>query len=489
MNLTRRISGANGLRVVIGSAFLWAWLDACFMSKFFVLQSAKGLMSEVAVMAIFAFSIPMLALALVKSEGFERILASDRLILGLTACGTVGGLIDVIGGFNGSYPLVLVGGLLGGVSMAVLLLGWGAPYCKMGAKRATPYVSGAFACAIIIDVPVLFMFPLASAIAYTLFPLISGVFLIAVPAQERTYGPAVGMEVPKVHGVRSKLNTLLGISVTLLVALIFIMVGFGYMQHMTSFSVLVRDQSASGLIIQITRGVAALTLFVGIVLLSWRARTVYRVGLLVMIAGFMTMPFLFRTDHFWLSGAIVMVGYTSFDILIWVASAQIAHTQSKNPIKTVALVRTMVSASYVVGAALGILVVGTAGATQNDLISEETTVVGYLVVIATVLLLSNEDIWTLLRGSQPRPILLQDEADGTFERRLDALGEGLGFTSRECEVALLLLKGRTQPWISGCLGISENTVGTHVRHIYQKAEAHNRQEFFDIVLSKMSTTD
>ena len=48
---------------------------------------------------------------------------------------------------------------------------------------------------------------------------------------------------------------------------------------------------------------------------------------------------------------------------------------------------------------------------------------------------------------------------------------------------MLLAYGRTQPWIAERLSISENTVGTHVRHIYQKAGVHGRQEFIDFVFS------
>lgn len=62
----------------------------------------------------------------------------------------------------------------------------------------------------------------------------------------------------------------------------------------------------------------------------------------------------------------------------------------------------------------------------------------------------------------------------------------LGFTSREKDVAELLLQGRTQPWIAEALGISENTVGTHVRHIYQKTDVHDRQQFLDQAIFHIS---
>ena len=60
------------------------------------------------------------------------------------------------------------------------------------------------------------------------------------------------------------------------------------------------------------------------------------------------------------------------------------------------------------------------------------------------------------------------------------------FTAREKEIAVLLAQGRTQPRIADMLGISENTVGTHVRHIYQKTEVHDRQQFIDLAFSVTS---
>ena len=69
------------------------------------------------------------------------------------------------------------------------------------------------------------------------------------------------------------------------------------------------------------------------------------------------------------------------------------------------------------------------------------------------------------------------------EARIDAWFDRIGLTTREREIGVLLAYGRTQPWIAERLSISENTVGTHVRHIYQKAGVHGRQEFIDFVFS------
>ncbi|WP_297632165.1 hypothetical protein [uncultured Slackia sp.] len=67
--------------------------------------------------------------------------------------------------------------------------------------------------------------------------------------------------------------------------------------------------------------------------------TIYRIGFLVMIAGVMTMPFSFGTSLFLVSGMLIIAGYTVFDLFTWVAFSHIARTQSKNALRTIAVIR------------------------------------------------------------------------------------------------------------------------------------------------------
>ena len=46
--------------------------------------------------------------------------------------------------------------------------------------------------------------------------------------------------------------------------------------------------------------------------------------------------------------------------------------------------------------------------------------------------------------------------------------------------------GRNGPYIAEHLCVSDNTVKTHIRHIYTKLDVHNRQELLDLVLSPES---
>ncbi len=45
----------------------------------------------------------------------------------------------------------------------------------------------------------------------------------------------------------------------------------------------------------------------------------------------------------------------------------------------------------------------------------------------------------------------------------------------------LLARGRTSPIIQEKLVVSQNTVRTHVRHIYAKLNVHSQQELINLV--------
>jgi DNA-binding CsgD family transcriptional regulator len=62
-----------------------------------------------------------------------------------------------------------------------------------------------------------------------------------------------------------------------------------------------------------------------------------------------------------------------------------------------------------------------------------------------------------------------------FERNSAAI-KSLGISERECEVLDLLASGAANKVIARQLGISPNTVKTHVARLFEKLEASNRTE-------------
>lgn len=52
---------------------------------------------------------------------------------------------------------------------------------------------------------------------------------------------------------------------------------------------------------------------------------------------------------------------------------------------------------------------------------------------------------------------------------------------REQEITALLVRGRSIQSIAEDVMLSQNTVKTHVSHIYQKCETHSREELIRLI--------
>lgn len=74
---------------------------------------------------------------------------------------------------------------------------------------------------------------------------------------------------------------------------------------------------------------------------------------------------------------------------------------------------------------------------------------------------------------------LQDMIDLATKQKAAHAAEGWGLTTREEEVLALLLQGSSRADIRDALGISINTVNTHIRNIYEKTGLHSRKELIN----------
>lgn len=76
----------------------------------------------------------------------------------------------------------------------------------------------------------------------------------------------------------------------------------------------------------------------------------------------------------------------------------------------------------------------------------------------------------------------QEDSLLVLERASAILAAEHGLTPRECELLKYLLQGRSVPWISERLVISEGTIRTHVQNIYKKIGVHSKQELISLAL-------
>ena len=74
--------------------------------------------------------------------------------------------------------------------------------------------------------------------------------------------------------------------------------------------------------------------------------------------------------------------------------------------------------------------------------------------------------------------LTRRRAPHAFERN-DAAVRSLGLTTRECEILELLASDRSTKEMAKQLGISPNTVKTHVARVYEKLEVQRRIQAID----------
>lgn len=92
-----------------------------------------------------------------------------------------------------------------------------------------------------------------------------------------------------------------------------------------------------------------------------------------------------------------------------------------------------------------------------------------------------------LAGQVPR-LSEADSADQSLARACLEMQRRYGLSDREAEVAALLAKGRSRPYIRERLFISTNTVATHIKHIYQKLDVHSKEELMDMANDLMESS-
>ena len=105
------------------------------------------------------------------------------------------------------------------------------------------------------------------------------------------------------------------------------------------------------------------------------------------------------------------------------------------------------------------------------------TAVAYLLVAAAILLLygGSSSVWGLMKREPVTIDAVQQATDGSIR----SLAVRYRLTPRETELLGLFVSGRSIPWIAAKLGISEGTIRSHTRHIYEKLGVHSRQELLD----------
>jgi DNA-binding CsgD family transcriptional regulator len=203
---------------------------------------------------------------------------------------------------------------------------------------------------------------------------------------------------------------------------------------------------------------------------------------LVFMAIGMILPVLFNLS-FYLTYAVFGAAFWCFRNVVWIYSTRIINRLDLSPLIVFGLSQGTFGIAIFMGSPVVRFI--SYALHLGDISWEMVAIVAVFIILTFAIVLANQlgfnqggpnQLWGLL----PPQESVNDDAVNE-DRQLSFLIDRCNMTSREFEVAKLLAKGRSLPFIQENLYIASGTAKTHLRHIYQKTGVHNRQEFLDFI--------
>lgn len=479
------VGGRTSLLFVLSGAFLWSWTDQCaFGSSIFSLVDANDATYLVAVSLVASVVGLIVARFLAKSSvfgamrgGLGEAASAVAPVLSLP-CAAIAAAVGVGDGVlcrvslfqaNPHALLALCGVALIGFSMGMLLVAWGAPLVVHGVECTLLHLSGSWAAGLPVNALFLAAGPESSWVLAAALPaawMFSYAALMAVPQSE-----ALAVRSP------SSTSSLGGVTRFALMVL-FVCGLFGFMTMSYEPPATAIAFTASGMDAVFARCLTALAAFAAFLVLSREHYPQVFVAALSFLAlGAIALTVALFSPVLQLPARLlVAVGYAGFDLLAW---AVISRSAQRDSARAVHLISLVIGAQQI-GIALG--AVGNIVANRVGINAETMAVLlvvaNYLLLLATYLIVRRYADKIMNSGAHP------GSANVDANARLLSFAAEHGLTARETDVLELLAEGRSVPYIAEKFVVSENTVKSHVRHIYEKCGFHNRQELLDALREK-----
>ena len=220
----------------------------------------------------------------------------------------------------------------------------------------------------------------------------------------------------------------------------------------------------------VIRAAASAVIFIGYLRFSWRPYTVLSIALLLMAVGLVTSGVMGSG----FASALFLTGYLCFDVLIWALVIMLNYRSGMPLLRTICIVYALDQFGIFAGTLAGPV------ALDTGTVAAGCIVLG-CVLMLLMLWLSNRSISVKdslksyeieLDGLKAEPTRSDAEADDTGsvpavrEGRIAEMTARYFLSAREVDILTLLVAGRNGPYIAEHLCVSDNTVKTHIRHIY-----------------------
>ncbi len=180
---------------------------------------------------------------------------------------------------------------------------------------------------------------------------------------------------------------------------------------------------------------------------------------------------------------LVKFAYVWFTLFALMLLANLAFRFDLPTLRMFAIARACSEGAMFAGMTLRRFVQGQ-GLTQDMGVLLLCSLVGIVAIAVCVLLWKSEPAVNADWGTAGIELESGERVVSPRERLIDRceqLAEEYGLTAREAEVLALLAQRKTRSEIEQELFLSQNTVKTHIRHVYAKLDVHSKEDVYDLV--------
>lgn len=480
---------------LLGLGLYWAWLFVTFYTPvlFPAADAAADLAREAWSWAAWAHALTLLVCAALGHR-LSAFADSRRVVVGTailctagTACVPLGQWLSTYG-LAVSWGLPVMGAVATGVSTAWLVLLYGRLFAREDAACALWAIGGAYLLSCIVYFLVRAFDPLV-AIATTLVLPAASALALLLP------GSGVKGATEKEGHPSLRINW----RAAMLLAVLFFFAFGGEMFR--GFAVPSGSPADLGHMgdLYMAGGVAGLVVLGAAI--AVRVRSSHSDGhplpgmqsVLVIMALSFLCTVLFGTSYA-MGYAVFGAGFMFCRCVVWAYCAVVSRRVRASSFTVFGIVQASFALAVVVGVPLSqrLSRAVASGAVAWDAIAVTFL---FLIVVVAVLATSKSDFeiaWGLVpqarsfgKGEGPaaasRDATAHAEGPAAPRSLEELLQDRFALTPRECDVAELLARGRSLPFIQKELHISQGTAQSHLTHIYRKLQVHSRQEFIDVI--------
>lgn len=205
----------------------------------------------------------------------------------------------------------------------------------------------------------------------------------------------------------------------------------------------------------------------------------YRFALPLAAGGLLLLSFLWNSGG-GIANSMVAMGWFLTDLVAWCVVANAATEAKISPFFLFGIEQTVINCFAFGGIVTGYFFSQTV---VFDTVAIMTAALIGIFILSTFItfLVKDRKLNGFSKQTDVSPVNSTSNPRDNFQEKINELIERGNLTRRESDVLRFLAQGRNTQYISESLFVSENTVKSHVRNIYQKLGVHSKQDIIDII--------